>query len=420
MYCDTFPPRGSARRGSRRPHTAGEVLDFGKGRRGGGEAGLEDGGKVVAVQSSLRASLQSSLRGLAVKDLGIGGPVKEFDDGEGRDAADSLASSGVLSPSMVVSHIPDVEPTPPPTEPPRRTFRTSVSVLGSKIAVIGLNKDTERQWEHRVQVFLNFPEEQARVSLHASITTPERHHDDPGSGRPFISYIRTEEGTSLSTEIPIIRSLFANDEERESLVQSGGELGMFDSEDEGEPSSHVRDSSRASSSRSKGTADSGYGSAFSTPWMDASAEVQEGSSLVLDSVMTGEDIGREKRLECGVKRCLQLDFRADDGEEWDDGLGGFLCFVGAGLSLILRCRSDKVDCESERKIAEAGSWTAVVSYHLSRICKRSSLAAHQHPALPTSWFVLVPLLCIGLISCSCVGRESILEYCTQDLRRGCP
>jgi hypothetical protein len=160
--------------------------------------------------------------------------------------------------------------------------------------------------------------------LHASKNAPARRQDDSGSGRPFISYIRTEEGTSLSTEIPIIRSLFANDEERESLVQSGGELGMFDSEDDDEPSSsHIRDSSRASSSRSKDTADSGYGSAFSTPWIDASAvEVQEGGSLVLDSVFTG-DAERERRIECGVKRCLQLDFRAGDGEEWDDGLGEF-------------------------------------------------------------------------------------------------
>jgi hypothetical protein len=368
MYCDTFPPRGSGRR---RPHTAGEVLDFGK-RRGDGERPAQ--GLVVKdlKRESGGESLASSFQGLEVKDLGIGegagnsrrGSDDEF--AEGKDAGDSLASSGVLSPSMAVSHVPEPsaanEQTQPSTDPPRRPFRTSVSVLGSKIAVIGLNKDTERQWEHRVQVFLNFPEEQARVSLHASITTPERRHDDSGSGRPFISYIRTEEGTSLSTEIPIIRSLFRNDEERESLVQSGGELGMFDSEDDDDrpSSSHVRESSRASSSRSKGTADSGYGSAFSTPWIDALAvEVQEETSLVLDSVFTG-DAERERRMECGVKRCLQLDFRAGDGEEWDDGLGEF-CVCWAGLLLMKRCRSDKVDRESERKIAEAGLGTAVVS-----------------------------------------------------------
>jgi hypothetical protein len=97
-------------------------------------------------------SLASSFQGLEVKDLGIGdgggNSRRGSDDGfpDGKDAGDSLASSGVLSPSMAVSHVPEPsaanEQTQPSTDPPRRPFRTSVSVLGSKIAVIGLNKDT--------------------------------------------------------------------------------------------------------------------------------------------------------------------------------------------------------------------------------------------------------------------------------------
>lgn len=43
--------------------------------------------------------------------------------------------------------------------------------------------------------------------------------------RPFFSYVRTEDGTSLATEIPILRSLFADDE---NLLQSAGELQIFD------------------------------------------------------------------------------------------------------------------------------------------------------------------------------------------------
>jgi hypothetical protein len=83
-----------------------------------------------------------------------------------------------------------------------------------------------------------------------------------------------------------------------------------------------------------------------------------------------------------------------------------------------RRRSDKADCESERKTAEAGLGTAVVSFPYSHLRKRSSLAAHQPPAQQTSWFVFVPSVCIGLISC--VGGKSVLECCTQDLGRGCP
>jgi hypothetical protein len=256
----------------------------------------------------------------------------------------------------------------------RQTFKVTVSALGSKIAVVGLNKETERQWEHRVQVFLNYPEEQSRVVNNRHVDGSESENVGCGDSsrdtgeqdlsiattktgesvkRPFISYIRTEDGTSLSTDIPIIRGLFQIDE-REGLVQSGGELGIFDDDEDGyeereEPSRHRRDEtydrdcprfrsghqvegiSPSSSCRSKGMFDSGYGSAFGvSPW-SATSEFDSASSPGKSVNDDGAACDGARRIdqepERGVKRCLQLDFRRleADGSEveglGDGGLG---------------------------------------------------------------------------------------------------
>lgn len=272
--------------------------------------------------------------------------------------------------------------------PQRHTFRVSVSVLGSKIAVVGLNKETERQWEHRVQVFLSYPEEQARVEnnrysdvLAAGDHTSAISRDTADQGsttttskerqvkRPFISYIRTEDGTSLSTEIPIIRSLFQVDE-REGLVQSGGELGIFDDDEDEEEDedargdrsrrfdrgcssfpgpAHAREAiSPASSCRSRDMFDSGYGSAFGAPpssrikgYNDTS---QAGGST--ENADVGDRMHRTP--ERGVKRCLQLDFRpmkSDRSLAEDDGGGvrGLCLCLG---EIVVHIRSVQLEIDA--------------------------------------------------------------------------
>ncbi|KAJ9113825.1 hypothetical protein QFC19_000018 [Naganishia cerealis] len=242
-----------------------------------------------------------------------------------------------------------------------------VHQLKSKIAVVGLNKDTENQWEHRVQVFLIYPEEQARVVKNRPEDALSQSENDVGSGsqeiiveetrtegysavlsehnsqrpwlsglsgmytskydrrlsssdsinlqhqatRPFVSYIQTREGTSLATEIPFIRSLFRNVEERASLVQSGGELGMFDDEDSQErreeilesQSNEITSGAAPPSAISKlETSDSGYGSECSTtPWIDVYHVKSDGLHRISNP---REAVARKS--EAGVKHCLQL------------------------------------------------------------------------------------------------------------------
>lgn len=151
-----------------------------------------------------------------------------------------------------------------------------VDILPSNLAMIGLNKEAESRFESRIQRFLGWPEKQGRSarqssdgfrprpsSLYSSAssssssdvwlpssfpgtgpsllglegvpypdaTEAARHSSPPlANHRPFFSYVRTEDGTSLATEIPILRALFDNDEDGsgERFVQSAGELDIFD------------------------------------------------------------------------------------------------------------------------------------------------------------------------------------------------
>ncbi|KAJ9101760.1 hypothetical protein QFC21_003099 [Naganishia friedmannii] len=232
-----------------------------------------------------------------------------------------------------------------------------VTQLQGTIAVVGLNKETESQWEHRVQVFLVYPEEQVRVVRNRhSDGRPRRkepgkrsqeeamsenqikEHTTVSKGRisqarseygsfgitnaPFIAYIRTREGTSLATEISIIRSLFPNEGERDSLLQSGGELDMFDDDesqkgrpapvrvDDQIPHSVIRDSRIESAGVATVSfpgrikldmSDSGYGSELGTAGMDVH-QVPIKDSRRSSSPERGDGWKSER----GVKYCLQL------------------------------------------------------------------------------------------------------------------
>jgi hypothetical protein len=169
------------------------------------------------------------------------------------------------------------------------------------------------------------------------------------TSRPFISYIRTREGTSLATEIPIIRSLFPNEGERDSLLQSGGELDMFDDDDsqkisEGkrEPPtirmddqilySNVRDPRDESNSMATAsspnkikldTSDSGYGSELGIAGIDVHQVPTDERRMSHSSEST--DGWKPER---GVKYCLQLYCQqavvCRGGGEQDGGSGSYL------------------------------------------------------------------------------------------------
>ncbi|GHJ86370.1 hypothetical protein NliqN6_2772 [Naganishia liquefaciens] len=319
-YTDT-----PARPRKKRPHTADEVVAFGK--------------RVLEEEE-----MQKAFQTVEIRDDSAEVTRLEGDDDEAKDdAIASLASSGILPATMAVSIITNpvsttttdgsADSTTHSLMPdvsnsiiPRLIFRPKVSAPPSKIAVIGLNNATVRQWEHRLHVFLLFPSTD-QTRLPSSLTSAPTAVDEKGE-RPFVACIRTEEGTSLATEIPIVQSLFPDLEERQALVQSGGELGMFDSDDDTDAAneSFGRDRSTAWSARSRRAmtmSDSGYGSAFSTPWIDAE-ETPLSSGLgaldALNDASTDERLGKREP-ERGVKRCVQLDLRSGIEQVGEGGAG---------------------------------------------------------------------------------------------------
>jgi hypothetical protein len=119
-------------------------------------------------------------------------------------------------------------------------FPCDVSRSPDMLALVGLNMEMEKLWEHRVARFLCWPEE-----AHTDSSSHERflpltkeqcisegqfsHYE--GAGRPFFSFVRTAEGSSLLTTIRALKGLFPTEDERTALLYSEGELEI----EEGDP-----------------------------------------------------------------------------------------------------------------------------------------------------------------------------------------
>lgn len=193
--------------------------------------------------------------------------------------SDSLASSQALPASRALSPGPelDTEARSQSSGNESDSLGLRVDILPCNLAMIGLNKEAESRFESRIQRFLGWPEKQGRSVRQSSDDFKKRPSSlysltssssssgvwfpssfpppgpsllgleglsctEPGGEakrtippplaphRPFFSYVRTADGTSLATEIPILRALFDGDEDEngERYVQSAGELGIFD------------------------------------------------------------------------------------------------------------------------------------------------------------------------------------------------
>lgn len=98
-----------------------------------------------------------------------------------------------------------------------------VCQLQGRIAVVGLNKETENQWEHRVQVFLTYPEEQVRVMKNREVESRmQREEVGNGSRERNASQIRSQEHTMVSKEHMSQVSLASGSSGRFCLKEIGG------------------------------------------------------------------------------------------------------------------------------------------------------------------------------------------------------
>jgi hypothetical protein len=118
-----------------------------------------------------------------------------------------------------------------------------VTIDPGNLMMIGLNNEGEALWRYRLTLFICSPEEfrSVRSNIPSGSSTANRydtrgHHDDSRQRtRPFFSYSRTREGSSLMTEIDVLRTIFPDREERSLLVFSGGDLDDVDLDLNGDP-----------------------------------------------------------------------------------------------------------------------------------------------------------------------------------------
>jgi hypothetical protein len=126
-----------------------------------------------------------------------------------------------------------------------------VHIDPGNLTMIGLNQEAEALWQYRLTRFLCCPEKftsevqgfgvldgaiRASRSDLQSLRLAGREEPQAGRGdfphrtRPFFSYVRTREGSSLLTEIRVLKRMFPDQEERSLLVYSGGDLDDIDVE----------------------------------------------------------------------------------------------------------------------------------------------------------------------------------------------
>ncbi|WVW85011.1 hypothetical protein I302_107047 [Kwoniella bestiolae CBS 10118] len=132
-----------------------------------------------------------------------------------------------------------------------------ITVLPSPLACIGFSKSAENKFSERVRKFLVWPERcrpsRSQVTYTGDGTESEISEmvdtEEKAGGRPFISYTKNEDGSSLVTEIRVLKDMFRNDEDEQEygkssvLIRSDGELFYHDQDEEGDGYHSVSDDS---------------------------------------------------------------------------------------------------------------------------------------------------------------------------------
>jgi len=98
---------------------------------------------------------------------------------------------------------------------------------------VGFAKSAERACNERLRKYITWPErslfewQQQRLDL-----IGDDREIEQSRGRPFVSYTRTEDGTSLVTEVKALRGMFPAGDMDELDVQCAGELSCDDDDDD--------------------------------------------------------------------------------------------------------------------------------------------------------------------------------------------
>ncbi|WWC88370.1 uncharacterized protein L201_003281 [Kwoniella dendrophila CBS 6074] len=251
--------------------------------------------------------------------------------------------------------------------PTRSTVTPEITVLPSPLACIGFSRSAESKFAERVRKFLVWPERySSSIYSHSAKHLGDLQHEEEITclkeekpySRPFISYTRNEDGSSLLTEIRILRNMFENDEDldgngsSDEMLLSGGELLHQDNYDEDENTDWNQDHCSYTTSENEDDLDRGrrYNDQRNSPMIVNLPESQNDiqgyehslPALPIDKQVFvdsddedkseysvgeipirwygGKDIKGEAN---GRKRCLQLDLRCiEDSNENDVDVEG--------------------------------------------------------------------------------------------------
>jgi hypothetical protein len=127
------------------------------------------------------------------------------------------SSTSIRSSSPRISASASPPPSPIPTSP-------EITVLSAPLACVGFAKSAERACNERLRKYITWPErslfewEQDRLDLAGDVG------ESQSRGRPFVSYTRTEDGTSLVTEVKALRGMFPAGDMEELVMRRGRRL----------------------------------------------------------------------------------------------------------------------------------------------------------------------------------------------------
>ncbi len=189
-----------------------------------------------------------------------------------------------------------------------------ITVLPSPLACVGFALNAERQAGEQIRQLIVWPERALPYWKSDSSTTLSNENENESSQRPFISYTRTEDGSSLFTEIRVLKALFPREGTNAVELQSGGELAWDTDSEDGDiedqlsmMSPHKRTLSLPSIHRDWIVEGDSVGS-IPILWSGVSAR-----SLSVKKILS------EKDETGGRKRCLQLDLRGVGEKYGEDG-----------------------------------------------------------------------------------------------------
>ncbi|WWC96468.1 hypothetical protein V866_003336 [Kwoniella sp. B9012] len=110
-----------------------------------------------------------------------------------------------------------------------------ITVLPSPLACIGFSKSTENTFSERVRKFLVWPERCYAPRPLLDDNDDLEANMDGGllpRGRPFISYTKNEDGSSLVTEIELLKNILTNDDGEEDGEEYSKSSELFRSDQE--------------------------------------------------------------------------------------------------------------------------------------------------------------------------------------------